>query len=67
MRLLKPLALPAPHHGAQEISIYTAEPGTPHEQNMKLLASLAASRPQQTTGVPTTPDSGPRRSGIHLR
>lgn len=43
----QPLTLPVPHHGAQEISVYTAEPGSPHEQSMHLLASLTAPRTHQ--------------------
>jgi hypothetical protein len=45
----QPLDLPMSVHEAHSLTLYTAEPGTPDEDGLKLLASLAATR-FQTTG-----------------
>ncbi|MFI8890286.1 helix-turn-helix transcriptional regulator [Streptomyces paradoxus] len=39
------LALPLPGRAVHDLTIYTAEPGTPSEDRLKLLTSLAATRP----------------------
>jgi hypothetical protein len=44
------LDLPTPDHGKLALTIYTAEPGTPSEDALKLLASWAA------TNAASTPD-----------
>jgi transcriptional regulator with XRE-family HTH domain len=36
------VALPISLHSVYDLSLYTAEPGTPHEERLKLLASLSA-------------------------
>ncbi|MET8513888.1 helix-turn-helix transcriptional regulator [Streptomyces sp. NPDC005077] len=43
----QPLDLPMSAHEAHSLTIYTAEPGTPDEDRLKLLASLAATRFQE--------------------
>lgn len=45
----QPLDLPMSVDEAHSLTLYTAEPGTPDEDGLKLLASLAATR-FQTTG-----------------
>lgn len=42
----QPLNLPMSAHEAHSLTIYTAEPGTPDEDRLKLLASWAATRPE---------------------
>nr|WP_199493225.1 hypothetical protein [Marinitenerispora sediminis] len=39
------LDLPASQHAVHDLSLYTAEPGTPHEERLKLLASWSARHP----------------------
>ena len=41
------LGLPAPTRAAHELSVYTAEPATVHEERLKLLASWAAPLPRE--------------------
>ncbi|MEV7869986.1 helix-turn-helix transcriptional regulator [Streptomyces sp. NPDC088124] len=43
----QPLDLPMSAHEAHSLTIYTAEPGTPDEDRLKLLASWAATRLQE--------------------
>ncbi|MDX3099208.1 helix-turn-helix transcriptional regulator, partial [Nonomuraea angiospora] len=40
------LNLPMSHRAVHDLTIYTAEPGTAYEDRLKLLASLAATRPR---------------------
>ncbi|WP_330293513.1 MmyB family transcriptional regulator [Streptomyces sp. NBC_00576] len=40
------LDLPVSHRAMHDLTLYTAEPGTTSEDRLKLLASLAATRPQ---------------------
>ncbi|MBE1582974.1 helix-turn-helix transcriptional regulator [Nonomuraea angiospora] len=40
------LNLPMSHRAVHDLTIYTAEPGTTYEDRLKLLASLAATRPR---------------------
>src|SRR3954464_7086126 len=47
------LDLPTPDHGTLALTVYTAEPGTPSEDGLKLLASWAA------TQVTAKPDPAP--------
>ncbi|MEU6715774.1 helix-turn-helix transcriptional regulator [Nonomuraea sp. NPDC046802] len=42
----QPLDLPISTHEAHSLTIYTAEPGTPDEDRLKLLASWAATHPE---------------------
>ncbi|MFG2409553.1 helix-turn-helix transcriptional regulator [Streptomyces brevispora] len=42
------LDLPTPNRTVHDLTLYTAEPGTPSEDRLKLLASLAATRSQET-------------------
>lgn len=42
------LDLPTPQRTVHDLTLYTAEPGTPSEDRLKLLASLAATRSQET-------------------
>ncbi|GHB11061.1 transcriptional regulator [Streptomyces clavifer] len=44
----QPLDLPISPHEAHSLTIYTAEPGTPDEDRLKLLASWAATRSRET-------------------
>jgi transcriptional regulator with XRE-family HTH domain len=46
--------LPAPAHGRLALTIYTAEPGTPSEDALKLLASWAATHDAATHEAPST-------------
>ncbi|MFF1460414.1 helix-turn-helix transcriptional regulator [Streptomyces sp. NPDC058330] len=41
------LDLPTPNRTVHDLTLYTAEPGTPSEDRLKLLASLAATRSQE--------------------
>ncbi|MEU9157342.1 helix-turn-helix transcriptional regulator [Streptomyces sp. NPDC048417] len=41
------LDLPTPNRTVHDLTLYTAEPGTPSEERLKLLASLAATRSQE--------------------
>jgi hypothetical protein len=43
------LSLPTLPTAVLEINIYTAEPGTPHEEHLKLLSSWAATSDQEIT------------------
>ncbi|MFF1697639.1 helix-turn-helix transcriptional regulator [Streptomyces sp. NPDC058257] len=40
--------LPTPHRTVHDLTLYTAEPGTPSEDRLRLLTSLAATRSQET-------------------
>ncbi|MFG1755609.1 MmyB family transcriptional regulator [Streptosporangium sandarakinum] len=42
------LDLPMTNRTVYDLTIYTAEPGTASEDRLKLLASLAATRPRET-------------------
>ncbi|MEU0782671.1 helix-turn-helix transcriptional regulator [Streptomyces sp. NPDC006173] len=42
------LDLPTPNRTVHDLTLYTAEPGTASEERLKLLASLAATRSQET-------------------
>jgi hypothetical protein len=53
------LALPAAGRGVQELSVYTTEPGTAHEDRLKLLASLSAAPSPRNTST----DHQPQASG----
>ncbi|MPV38038.1 helix-turn-helix transcriptional regulator [Georgenia subflava] len=44
--------LPAPGRTVHDLSLYTAEPGTEHEERLKLLASLAAPSPHSRPDDP---------------
>ncbi|MGV9349571.1 MmyB family transcriptional regulator [Streptomyces spiralis] len=50
----QPLHLPLSSREVHSLTIYTAEPGTPDEDRLKLLAGWAATRTQETssTGEP---------------
>ncbi|MGY1822135.1 helix-turn-helix transcriptional regulator [Geodermatophilus sp. SYSU D00079] len=52
------LDLPTPDHGTLALTVYTAEPGTPSEDGLKLLASWAATHAAPLPG-PVTPAADP--------
>ncbi|WP_405816046.1 helix-turn-helix transcriptional regulator [Streptomyces sp. NBC_01390] len=52
------LPLPLSHRAVHDLNIYTAEPGTPSEERLKLLTSLAA-----TQAPATDPAGSPHREG----
>ncbi|MFE2463664.1 helix-turn-helix transcriptional regulator [Streptomyces sp. NPDC059402] len=52
------LSLPLPQRAVHDLIIYTAEPGTPSEDRLGLLASWAASAPRPSPSEPVHP---PRR------
>ncbi|MFJ2094635.1 helix-turn-helix transcriptional regulator [Streptomyces sp. NPDC087901] len=56
----QPLDLPISLQEAHSLTIYTAEPGTPDEDRLKLLASLAATRSQETAAPTSEKDLGTR-------
>ncbi|WP_190814773.1 helix-turn-helix transcriptional regulator [Saccharopolyspora pogona] len=43
------IELPTSQHALHDLSLYTAEPGTPHEEHLKLLASWSAPSPRSTS------------------
>ncbi|WP_019607352.1 helix-turn-helix transcriptional regulator [Nocardiopsis sp. CNS-639] len=58
------LDLPTPPRAVHELSLYTAEPGTPHEERLTLLASWSApttARGRQEQDPLTAPETGPGR------
>lgn len=50
----QPLELPITAQETHSLTIYTAEPGTTDEDRLKLLASWAATRSQETEPTETT-------------
>jgi hypothetical protein len=51
------LDLPTAQRSVHDLSLYTAEPGTRHEERLRLLASRSAPGPRTTTPASTTPAS----------
>ncbi|NYH55327.1 hypothetical protein HNR06_004916 [Nocardiopsis arvandica] len=59
------LDLPTSPRAAHDLSLYTAEPGTPHEERLKLLASWSApstAHRQEKQDPLTAPETGPSRN-----
>jgi len=54
--------LPTSQRSVHDLSLYTAEPGTPHEERVKLLASWGAPAPhsQPAGPAPSSPETGRR-------